>query len=163
MKRWFKAQASNPSGNCVQVAFGPEGVHVRNSRDPDGSPLLFTRAEWAAFIAGAKAGEFDRPPPDDVVDATIHEADCTGEGCQGECGTASEEMLAAEVALLAGLAGPGWHAWRGVAGPVTGRGLLYARRPGTSPAAVFSGRDPFTVAEKVAQWKAAREYRAPGR
>jgi hypothetical protein len=160
---WFKAQASNPSGNCVEVSFGPGGsVHVHNSRDPEDSLLPFTWQEWDAFIAGAKAGEFDRPAPDDVVDATIHEADCTAGGCQGECG-ASEEMLAAEVALLAVLAGPGWHAWRGVAGPVTGRGLLYARRPGTSPAAVFSGRDPFTVAEKVAQWKAAREYRPPGR
>jgi hypothetical protein len=144
---WVKAQASNPSGNCVQVSFGPDGVRVRNSRDPDGPTVLFTREEWAAFIAGAKAGEFDAPPagPDEAANG------------------ASEEMLAAEVALLADLAGPGWHAWRGVAGPVTGRGLLYARLPGSSPAAVFSGRDPFTVAEKVAQWKAAREYRAPGR
>ncbi len=34
-------------------------VAVRNSRDPHGPALVYTRAEIAAFIAGAKAGEFD--------------------------------------------------------------------------------------------------------
>lgn len=34
-------------------------VLVRDSKDPDGEQLSFTRAEWAGFLAGAKAGEFD--------------------------------------------------------------------------------------------------------
>ena len=58
--RWRKAQASNPSGACVEVA-GLEdgGVAVRNSRHPAGPALIYTRAEIEAFLVGAKNGEFD--------------------------------------------------------------------------------------------------------
>jgi hypothetical protein len=57
---WRKATASNPSGSCVEVAALADGqVAVRNSRHPSGPALVYTRAEIAAFLAGAKAGEFD--------------------------------------------------------------------------------------------------------
>lgn len=36
-------------------------VYVRDSKDPDGPVLRFSSAEWAAFVAGARAGEFDLP------------------------------------------------------------------------------------------------------
>src|SRR5690349_16565774 len=45
--------------NCVEVAFADGGVAVRDSRHPEGPILLFTQAEWDAFVAGAKDGEFD--------------------------------------------------------------------------------------------------------
>jgi hypothetical protein len=57
---WRKSRWSNPSGNCVEVAALPGGeVAVRNSRHPSGPALVYTRAEMAAFLAGAKDGEFD--------------------------------------------------------------------------------------------------------
>lgn len=57
---WRKSAHSNPSGNCVEFAEPSAGeVAVRNSRDPHGAVLTCTRAEFAAFVAGAKAGEFD--------------------------------------------------------------------------------------------------------
>lgn len=57
---WRKSSASNPTGNCVELApLSDGGVAVRNSRRPAGPMLVYTRAEIAAFIAGVQAGEFD--------------------------------------------------------------------------------------------------------
>ncbi len=58
--QWKKSRRSNPGGNCVEVAKLPDGgCAVRNSRDPQGPALIYTRAEIEAFIGGAKDGEFD--------------------------------------------------------------------------------------------------------
>jgi hypothetical protein len=58
---WQKSQRSNPSGNCVELAMLPGGeeIAMRNSRDPDGPALIYTSAEIAAFVQGAKEGDFD--------------------------------------------------------------------------------------------------------
>lgn len=58
---WQKSRRSNPSGNCVELARLPDGeqIAVRNSRDPDGPALIYTWAEIAAFVQGAKDGDFD--------------------------------------------------------------------------------------------------------
>ena len=58
--RWIKSRHSNAEGNCVEVAaLTGGGIALRNSRDPDGPALVYTPAEVAAFLAGAKEGEFD--------------------------------------------------------------------------------------------------------
>ena len=59
--RWQKSRRSNPSGNCVEfgVLPGGAGVAVRNSRDPDGPALIYTRDEIAAFVGGVRDGDFD--------------------------------------------------------------------------------------------------------
>jgi hypothetical protein len=43
----------------VEVAFVDDLIGVRNGDDPTGPILVFTRAEWEAFVGGAKDGEFD--------------------------------------------------------------------------------------------------------
>ena len=57
---WRRATASNPRGECVELAALPSGeIAMRNSRFPAGPILLYTQAEITAFLAGAKDGEFD--------------------------------------------------------------------------------------------------------
>jgi hypothetical protein len=60
---WIKSSYSGPTGgNCVEVAFLAHGeVAMRNSRDPEGLALIFTRTEWDAFLGGARDGEFGLP------------------------------------------------------------------------------------------------------
>jgi Domain of unknown function (DUF397) len=60
---WIKSSYSGPTGgNCVEIAFlSAGGVAMRNSRDPEGPALVFTPAEWEAFLGGARDGEFALP------------------------------------------------------------------------------------------------------
>jgi hypothetical protein len=60
---WRKSRHSNPSGNCVEIAALPGGtIAIRNSRHPAGPALICPRAEFAAFLAGARDGDFDHLP-----------------------------------------------------------------------------------------------------
>jgi hypothetical protein len=54
---WRKSSRSGAVGNCVELTW-PDAhvVAVRNSRDPRGSVLVYTRADLVAFLAGVKAG-----------------------------------------------------------------------------------------------------------
>ena len=58
---WKKGSRSNGNGgnNCVEVAILDQGIAVRDSKDRTGPALLFTSAEWTAFVDSAKDGEFD--------------------------------------------------------------------------------------------------------
>jgi hypothetical protein len=58
--RWVKSSLSFSNGACVEVADLPDGrVGVRHGKDSSGPVLRFTPAEWRAFLAGARTGEFD--------------------------------------------------------------------------------------------------------
>lgn len=57
---WRKSSYSSDDGNCVEVADLDDGGRaVRDSKDPTGPVLMFTPAEWSAFTAGVRNGEFD--------------------------------------------------------------------------------------------------------
>ena len=55
---WRRASFCDNS-SCVEVANGNNFVAMRDSKVKGGPMLSYTRQEWAAFIAGVKAGEFD--------------------------------------------------------------------------------------------------------
>ena len=55
---WRKAPARSAHGNCVETASCACGARVRDSKDPDGPVLAFSRAEWTGFTTAIKAGEF---------------------------------------------------------------------------------------------------------
>lgn len=61
---WSKSTRSGGGGgNCVEVAGNLPGVvALRDSKDPVGGALVFTRRAWIAFAEALKDGNFDRPP-----------------------------------------------------------------------------------------------------
>lgn len=56
---WEKSSFCNGASSCVEITETADAVGVRDSKDPNGPVLVFTKKEWAAFIAGAREGEFD--------------------------------------------------------------------------------------------------------
>lgn len=58
---WRKSSYSNGNGgNCVEVVRNLPGiVAVRDSKDSSGPALVFTLAEWQAFVGGVRSGEFE--------------------------------------------------------------------------------------------------------
>lgn len=56
---WRKAERSVNNGACVELAPMAGMIAMRDSKDPDGPILMYTKAELAAFLEGAKKGEFD--------------------------------------------------------------------------------------------------------
>jgi hypothetical protein len=57
---WAKSSFSFSNGNCVEVAQLPgRSVGVRDSRDPAGPVLRFTRDGWDTFLAGARRGKLE--------------------------------------------------------------------------------------------------------
>lgn len=78
--RWRKSRRSNPSGNCVECASArfrksrrstpdcscvevaelERDVAVRDSKTPNRAVLHFGARSWTQFLAGVRAGEFDR-------------------------------------------------------------------------------------------------------
>lgn len=58
---WRKSSFSNMNGSCVEISrVHSNCIGVRDTKDNGLGPVLvFTCAEWDAFVAGAKEGQFD--------------------------------------------------------------------------------------------------------
>lgn len=58
--QWKKSTRSGAySDMCVEVCQDGDTVQTRNSKNTDAGTVTSTAGEWAAFIEGAKAGEFN--------------------------------------------------------------------------------------------------------
>jgi hypothetical protein len=55
----FRKSSFSMSNGCVEVAIQDDGVAVRDSKHRDGAVLEFSPIEWAAFLRGVAAGEFE--------------------------------------------------------------------------------------------------------
>jgi hypothetical protein len=55
---WRKSSRSAHNGDCVEFAeFGDGRCGVRDSKDPGGPVLLFSRAEWVSFLTAVRQGQ----------------------------------------------------------------------------------------------------------
>ena len=57
--RWHRSSFCGAAGSCVEVADLHDGaVAIRRGASTHDQVLTFTAAEWDAFLAGVKDGEF---------------------------------------------------------------------------------------------------------
>ena len=55
---WYKSSLCN-AGECVEVAMFDGYIAVRDSKNKDQQPLIFTKKEWQTFLGGVELREFD--------------------------------------------------------------------------------------------------------
>ncbi|WP_432905135.1 DUF397 domain-containing protein [Micromonospora matsumotoense] len=58
----ISTRSPDNGGNCVEAGpllDGSGRVAVRHSKARDAATIVYTAAEWAAFVGGVKDGEFD--------------------------------------------------------------------------------------------------------
>ena len=54
--QWRTSSYSSGNGQCVEVARLLEAIAVRDSKDPAGPKLIFTPADWRAFVSAVAEG-----------------------------------------------------------------------------------------------------------
>lgn len=57
--KWKKSSYTQGADNCVEMAWGHQGLLTRDSKAPDDGTLVFTATSASAWLAAVKAGQFD--------------------------------------------------------------------------------------------------------
>ncbi len=55
---WCKSSRSSTWGNCVEVAFADQAVAARDSKQPNGAVLAFSRTDWTCFLQAIRTDRF---------------------------------------------------------------------------------------------------------
>ncbi|MEU6024178.1 DUF397 domain-containing protein [Micromonospora sp. NPDC048871] len=56
--QWRTSSRSGGNGACVEARYADHAAQVRDSKDQQGSVLMFSAGQWIGFIEGIKAGAF---------------------------------------------------------------------------------------------------------
>jgi Domain of unknown function (DUF397) len=56
---WRKSIRSQQNGACVEIADLDRAIAIRDSKNPHGPKLLFSREAWRTFSMGIGQGSFD--------------------------------------------------------------------------------------------------------
>ncbi|WP_328339490.1 DUF397 domain-containing protein [Streptomyces violaceus] len=48
---WRKSTYSGDGSNCVEIATTPTTVHIRDSKNPDGTHLTLRPTAWGEFLS----------------------------------------------------------------------------------------------------------------
>lgn len=56
---WRRSRRSGLQGNCVELRDAPDAIVVRDSKDPGGPKLMFSRLDFRTFAEDAKVGKHD--------------------------------------------------------------------------------------------------------
>lgn len=59
--QWHSGSQTEQGERRIEIAFVDGMIGMRDSADPDGAVLVFTPAEWDAFLGGVQDNEFDLP------------------------------------------------------------------------------------------------------
>lgn len=64
---WQKSTRSmSGDNNCVEIAFLPDEVLMRDSTNPHGSILRFSHQSWTTFVDAIKSGYLTRSPSTNI-------------------------------------------------------------------------------------------------
>ena len=58
--RWIRSSLCN-SSTCVEITLSDSHVAMRDAKNRHQPAIHFSKAEWQAFLDGARNGEFDHP------------------------------------------------------------------------------------------------------
>jgi Domain of unknown function (DUF397) len=59
---WRKSSYSAQQGDCVEVAITADLMGFRDSKNPDGPPVIVSAKRGRTFIAAVRASKFERRP-----------------------------------------------------------------------------------------------------